>query len=514
MRPTRIATSFHSTTNTRLMPGRVLHERHASPGASAHAAAHTRPQPAGTAHRGLSSRATVAAPLGEAWTRRCGKPSAHLAAHHTSSSSPRSTRTSPRPPVWGTQQLNLFPDAKYDGVFAIWYGKGPGVDRCGDVFRHANAAGFGKIRRRPRACRRRSRRQVVNPGTPERTHPQSRHDPGPAIPANVQEYLDLRPARHRDERASPAAGSVMKCTHRRRGVRRRRGHSTPLATEDPCCPKISAMPANDAHALNIRWPDQRARQQEARVCSNHKVYAALAYCRANQFDRVVLGQQRPAARQPVSESSPPARPTSDVHAGARRPRNRRCAWPREVGIRVYKVAMPWPLEAAWAYVASPPVSKRSSSSRKKGRCIEYQIKEELYELARRRAPVRASSESSTRTVSGPLLPTGKPASDAWRLAAAGRWYELSVAHGGEGDRRRASKQLGLDQRLGEQFTGAPGAMLEPQGSEALAQALLPVSGVAAVQRTPYFCSGCPHNTSTQSSRRQHAPSPASAATTW
>ena len=43
--------------------------------------------------------------------------------------------------VWGTQQLNLFPGARYDGVFAMWYGKGPGVDRSGDVFRHGNLAG-------------------------------------------------------------------------------------------------------------------------------------------------------------------------------------------------------------------------------------------------------------------------------------------------------------------------------------------------------------------------------------
>ena len=46
--------------------------------------------------------------------------------------------------VWGTQQTNLFEDAKYDGVFGMWYGKGPGVDRCGDVFKHANNAGSAK----------------------------------------------------------------------------------------------------------------------------------------------------------------------------------------------------------------------------------------------------------------------------------------------------------------------------------------------------------------------------------
>jgi len=43
--------------------------------------------------------------------------------------------------IWGTQQLHCFPGARYDGVFSIWYGKGPGVDRTGDAFRHANQAG-------------------------------------------------------------------------------------------------------------------------------------------------------------------------------------------------------------------------------------------------------------------------------------------------------------------------------------------------------------------------------------
>ncbi|MBV8649960.1 MAG: indolepyruvate ferredoxin oxidoreductase family protein, partial [Alphaproteobacteria bacterium] len=46
--------------------------------------------------------------------------------------------------VWGSQQVNMFPGAKRDGVFAMWYGKGPGVDRSGDVFKHANAAGTSR----------------------------------------------------------------------------------------------------------------------------------------------------------------------------------------------------------------------------------------------------------------------------------------------------------------------------------------------------------------------------------
>ncbi len=47
--------------------------------------------------------------------------------------------------VWGSQQAEMRGEGKYDGVFSMWYGKGPGVDRCGDVFRHANLAGTSKF---------------------------------------------------------------------------------------------------------------------------------------------------------------------------------------------------------------------------------------------------------------------------------------------------------------------------------------------------------------------------------
>ncbi len=78
-------------------------------------------------------------PLGSV-DQTAAKARKHLEAHHVRFQ-PGVNEDLAATSIWGTQQVNLFPGAKYDGVFSIWYGKGPGVDRSGDVFKHAVAAG-------------------------------------------------------------------------------------------------------------------------------------------------------------------------------------------------------------------------------------------------------------------------------------------------------------------------------------------------------------------------------------
>ena len=134
--------------------------RHPGAGAAADDAAGS-----ATARRGLNTGGFISgyrgSPLGgydtALWQAR-----AHLLKRTTSISSPASTRTSRRPRSGAASRSALFPGAKVDGVFGIWYGKGPGVDRSMDVFKHANAAGTSRARRRARDRRRRSRLPVLD----------------------------------------------------------------------------------------------------------------------------------------------------------------------------------------------------------------------------------------------------------------------------------------------------------------------------------------------------------------
>src|SRR3954469_12789035 len=179
--------------------------------------------------------------------------------------------------IWGSQQVNLYPDAKYDGVFAMWYGKGPGVDRCGDVFKHANSAGTSK-----------HGGVLVLAGDDHAAKSSTLAHQSEHIfkaccipvlnPSSVQEYLDLGLHGFAMSRFS-GCWVAFKCVT---DV----VESGAVVDIDPERMRIVqpefAMPPG---GLNIRWPDAFL-DQEARLL-DYKVYAALAYCRANQLDRIV-----------------------------------------------------------------------------------------------------------------------------------------------------------------------------------------------------------------------------------
>ena len=380
--------------------------------------------------------------------------------------------------VWGTQQLGLFPGSRYDGVFAMWYGKGPGVDRCGDVFRHANAAGTASkggvlvIAGDDHAAK--------SSTLPHQTEHVFKAVMMPVLyPANVQEYLDYGLHGWAMSRYS-GCWVVMKALADT-------VETSASVAIDPAAtvirlPDDFEMPTNDPHGLNIRWPDPPL-QQEARLL-NHKLYAALAYCRANHLNRVLIDSNDPAS---------PAR-LGIITAGKAYLDVRQALdelgiddeLASRIGIRLYKVGMVWPLEADGVRRFAEGLEEILVVEEKR-QLLEYQLKEELYNWREDVRPRVVGKFDEKGEWS--LLPTGSGhlRHGDWLLPAAG---ELSVA--------QVARALAA--RIGRFFTSpaieARLQLLEAK-QQSLAAATPPIAGGTAIQRTPYFCSGCPHNTSTR-----------------
>jgi len=367
--------------------------------------------------------------------------------------------------IWGTQQVNLYPGARYDGVFAMWYGKGPGVDRCGDVFKHANSAGTS-----------RHGGVLVLAGDDHAAKSSTLAHQSEHIfkaccipvlnPASVQDYLDLGLHGFAMSRFS-GCWIAFKCVT---DV----VESGAVVDIDPDRVQIVqpdfAMPAG---GLNIRWPDAFL-DQEARLL-DYKVYAALAYCRANRLDRIVWDS--PRARFGIVTTGKSYGDTMQALADLGIDES----VARDAGIRVYKVAMSWPLEPQGARRFAEGLEEILVVEEKR-QVIEYQIKEELYNWREGAPPPR---------VVGKFDDNGE-----WSVAAgqpAGNWllpahYELSPALIAKALANRFAK-LGLDQALGERYRQRV-AYLEFK-EKALARPRI------VENRLPYFCSGCPHNTSTK-----------------
>ncbi len=368
--------------------------------------------------------------------------------------------------VWGTQQVGMFPGARYDGVFAMWYGKGPGVDRCGDVFKHGNAAGTSKhggvllLAGDDHAAK--------SSTLPHQSEHIFKACLIPVLnPANVQEYLDL--GLHGFAMSRYAGCWVaFKCVT----DVVESGASVML---DPARVQIKLPDAFPLprDGLNIRWPDGIL-EQEARLL-DWKVYAALAYVRANGLDCIVWDS--PNARLGIVTTGKSFGDT--MQALADLGIDERVA--RDIGLRVYKVAMSWPLEPQGARRFAQGLDEILVIEEKR-QLIEYQIKEELYTWeAGKRAPRVVGKFDDNGEWS---RAAGQPAG-TWLLPAH---YEHSTTIVARAIAQRLEK-LGLAVKLGSQFRERL-AFLEFK-EKALAK-----PRVTAI-RQPYFCSGCPHNTSTR-----------------
>ena len=368
--------------------------------------------------------------------------------------------------IWGTQQVNLFNGAKYDGVFAMWYGKGPGVDRCGDVFKHGNAAGTAK-----------HGGVLVLAGDDHAAKSstlahQSEHIFKACLipmlnPANVQDYIDFGLHGFAMSRYS-GCWVAFKCVT---DV----VESGASVSIDPhrvkiVIPQEFALPPD---GLNIRLPDGIL-EQEARLL-DYKVYAALAYVRANKLDRIVWDS--PRARLGIITTGKSFGDTMQALADLGIDEG----VAREVGLRVYKVAMPWPLEPHGARSFAAGLEEILVVEEKR-QVIEYQIKEELYNWEKDQSAPRIVGKFDDN---GEWSQSAGQPAGTWLLPAH---YEHSPAIVAKALAKRFAK-LGLDKLLGDRYR-ARLAFLEAK-EKALAR-----PRVTSV-RQPYFCSGCPHNTSTR-----------------
>lgn len=367
--------------------------------------------------------------------------------------------------VWGTQQVNLYPNARYDGVFGMWYGKGPGVDRSADVLKHANAAGTAKNggvlllvgddhAAKSSSVAHQSEHLLIAAGIPV------------LYPANVQEYLEYGLHGWAMSRYS-GLWVAMKCVT---DV----VESTASVDIDPehlniVLPDDFQLPGG---GLNIRWPDPPLVQERRML--DHKWYAALAYIRANKLNQVVIDS--PKARFGIVSAG---KAYLDVRQALQDfgLDEEVC---KQVGIRVFKVGCVWPLDAQDTQDFASGLEEILVVEEKR-QILEYALKEELYNLPEDVRP-RVFGKFDERDCAGGewSVPRGQ-----WLLPA---WYELSPALIANAIASRLER-VGLPEEVQSRIK-ARVAVIDAKERDALKPQL-------TVERKPWFCSGCPHNTSTK-----------------
>jgi len=377
--------------------------------------------------------------------------------------------------LWGTQQLDLYPQSKnYDGVFGIWYGKGPGVDRCGDVFKHANMAGTA---RHGGVVAIAGDDHVSKSSTAAHQSDHIFKACGLPVffPSDVQGILDMGLHALAMSRFS-GVWSGMKTIQEV-------VESSASVIVDPdrvqiVLPEDFAMPPGGLH---IRWPDAPL-EQEARLM-DYKWYAALAYVRANRLNHNVISG--PNDRFGIIASGKAFNDTRQALADLGLD-DTTC---RAIGLRLHKVNVVWPLEATITRDFAQGLQEILVVEEKR-QVIEYQLKEELYNWrADVRPNVLGKFDEPEGDAPGGEWSVANP-SQNWLLRAKA---DLTPALIAKAIAKRLGK-LGRDGSIPAEVFARMDARLAVLGAREQQLAAL---NIDTGERTPWFCSGCPHNTSTR-----------------
>src|SRR5712691_8702805 len=351
--------------------------------------------------------------------------------------------------LWGSQQAELRGEGRFDGVFGLWYGKGPGVDRSGDAFRHANFAGTSK---HGGVLALMGDDHTAESSTT--AHQSEYHFIDVMIPilnpAGVQEIIDYGLYGWAMSRFT-GAWVALKCMHETVGS---------TAVIDGRLERVNIVIPDDFEmpegGLNIRLGDSIL-GMEARL-HDYKRDAMLAFVRANKLNKYITsGGRRPKIGIiTVGKSYLDVRQALD-ELGIDEVR---C---NDLGIRLYKIACPWPISQQDLKTFADGLELIIVIEEKRS-LIEVQVREELYGTANQPVCIGKKDEQGKWLfpVKGALDPN-----------------EVAICIG-----ERILQRVGPNEEIAARVAALKGA-----------QRILAETQDVAV-RIPYFCSGCPHNSST------------------
>ena len=353
--------------------------------------------------------------------------------------------------LWGSQMTGLFGGARYDGVFGLWYGKGPGLDRSLDAIRHANLAGtspHGGV-----LAIVGDDHGMMSSDVPATSEPTFADLMLPTLyPGSVQELLDLGLYGIALSRFCGAWVGFKAVSDTLDAVA--------TVSADARMPEI-VLPENFEFvtgSVHIREPDPW-KEQEPRMRLD-KLRAAREFARVNELNRPLW--RAPRRRFGIVASG---KAVFDV-LQALRDLGLEPADAADVGIEVLKISMPFPSDPDLLRTFARGMEEVLVIDEKR-RVLEVQLKDAAYALSESERPVIVGrvDEEGIELVS----PLGELDADGVARAIARR---IRRFHDTDALRARLAY---LDKKTREQSTHA----------------------LLNVARTPYFCSGCPHNSSTK-----------------